>query len=87
MEQLQILEDNYLDVESVRNDAFKDNPAKRKAIVKSVKTSLVAKGDWTNIVNALNAFEKQNLVIITGLDLERVDDQVVMKMDYHTYYL
>lgn len=87
LEQLQILEDNYLDVESVRNDAFKDNPAKRKTIVKSVKTSLVAKGDWTNIVNALNAFEKQNLVIITGLDMERVDDQVVMKMDYHTYYL
>jgi hypothetical protein len=35
----------------------------------------------------LNAFEKKNLVVITGVDLERVADQLVMKMEYQTYYL
>jgi tetratricopeptide (TPR) repeat protein len=38
-------------------------------------------------VAALNAFEKKNLVVITGVDLERVADQLVMKMEYQTYYL
>ena len=60
---------------------------KKKSQVKAVKTSLVAKGSWENIVAALNAFEKKNLVVITGVDLERVADQLVMKMEYQTYYL
>ena len=86
-EQLQILEENLLEVESVRNDAFKEQMEKKKSQVKAVKTSLVAKGSWENIVAALNAFEKKNLVVITGVDLERVADQLVMKMEYQTYYL
>ena len=87
LEQLQILEENFLEVESVRNDSFKELLDKKRQAVKSVKTSLVAKGDWLNVVKALNAFEKKNLVVITGLDLERITDQVVMKMEYQTYYL
>ena len=86
-EQLQILEENLLEVESVRNDSFKEQMEKKKSQVKAVKTSLVAKGSWENIVAALNAFEKKNLVVITGVDLERVADQLVMKMEYQTYYL
>ena len=87
LEQLQILEENFLEVESVRNDSFKEQLDKKRQAVKSVKTSLVAKGDWLNVVKALNAFENKNLVVITGLDLERITDQVVMKMEYQTYYL
>jgi hypothetical protein len=51
------LEENLLEVESVRNDSFKEQMEKKKSQVKAEKTFLVAKGSWENIVAALNAFE------------------------------
>lgn len=87
LEQIQILERNLLYVESVRNDSFKDQTGKKKQTTRSVRTSLVARGDWDGVVNALNEFEKKNFVVITALDLERDGEQVVMKMEYQTYYL
>lgn len=87
LEQLQILENNSLEVESVRNDPFKERSGKNKSAARSVKTSLTARGGWGNIVSALNEFERHNFVVITGLDLESDSDQMVMKMEYHTYYL
>lgn len=87
LEQMQILENNSLYIESVRNEAFKEPTGKKKQLARSVKTSLVARGDWNGVVNALNEFEKRNFVVITALDLERDSEQVVMKMEFQTYYL
>ena len=53
--------------------------------LKCLKTSVVADGSWEDIKKLLNGFEKENLVVITRLNLAK-DDTVKARFDYAIYY-
>lgn len=85
-EQLDILRNHNIVVESVRNDNDKTN--KKKAKLKSVTTKVTMQGNWDNLTAALNEFEKRNLVVITELDIspDKKTGLIEAKMGYNIYY-
>ena len=85
-EQLDILRNHNIVVESVRNDNDKTN--KKKAKLKSVTTKVSMQGNWDNLTAALNEFEKRNLVVITELDIspDSKTGLIEAKMGYNIYY-
>lgn len=85
-QQLDILRNHNLVIESVRND--NDKKLKKNAKIKSVLTQVTVQGSWDNIVAALNEFETKNLVVITELDMspDKKSGVVEAKMKYNIYY-
>ena len=85
-EQLDILRNHNIVVESVRNDNDKTN--KKKAKLKSVTTKVTMQGNWDNLTAALNEFERRNLVVITELDIspDSKTGLIEAKMGYNIYY-
>lgn len=85
-EQLLLLQKHHLTVLSVKNGSTKQDVKPVKgALMKSVKTNIEVEGTWSDIIAALNEFEKSNLVVITKLGLTN-EHLIKANIEYAIYY-
>lgn len=82
VDQLNILKKHNLEIVSTKNNPTPTN----FKLMKAVKSSIEAKGSWQNITAALNEFENNNLVVIVRAVFTMESNNVVIKLDYNTYY-
>ena len=84
--QLAILQKNNVTIINVRKDSV-NHSAPKKGSLPFVKADLQLQSSWDNLVMALNELEKENLVVITDLQLSGKDSgDVFTRMSYNIYY-
>lgn len=86
-DQLLLLQNHHLTVLSVKNQSIQLNSKLAKGkTMRSVKTSVVVQGNWSDLTVALNEFEKKHLVVISDINLSN-DAFLTARIDYDTYYI
>lgn len=81
--QLDILSSAGLEIESARNAA---TGSAKEGGLGAAGAVVNASGSWEQASAALSRFEKEGLVVITGLDLSSSDGKVNLKIDYDILY-
>lgn len=83
--QIVMLKKSGLNVDNIKNS---NRLEKNKEVnINYYKTSLEVSGTWEDFSKAMNHFEKEHFVIITGADITEKNNMVHCRLEYNVYFI